>query len=195
MIDEDEDFGASPDDVPSDWNRQLLTFWFEDHGFSDWFRGGEAFDEKVRAAFSGWWHALQAQPADAFLRDAQSALAAIILFDQVPRNIFRGSADAFATDTLALAMARHGLELGLDAGLETDQRLFFYLPFEHSEDLDDQHTSVRLITALGNADYLDFAKKHCAIIEQFGRFPHRNAVLGRANRPGEEEALRQGAGW
>ena len=87
------------------------------------------------------------------------------------------------------------LALGLDAGLETDQRLFFYLPFEHSEDLDDQHTSVRLITALGNADYLDFAKKHCAIIEQFGRFPHRNAVLGRANRPGEEQALRQGAGW
>lgn len=190
-----EDDDAPMVTIPDNWATDILTFWFIDHGRADWFGGGPAFDAAITARFGDWWHGLRSQPVQKFTAHADTALAAIILFDQMPRNIFRGSANAFATDHLALAIARDIVATGSDARLSADRRIFAYLPFEHSEDLADQRESIRLIGALGNADYLDFAQKHFAIIEQFGRFPHRNAVLGRADRPGEDAAIRAGGQW
>jgi uncharacterized protein (DUF924 family) len=188
----DETEGRAP---PTDWARQVLAFWFEEHNDSDWFGGGPEFDAKVTKHFSGWRDALRSQPVEAFTAHANTALAAIILFDQVPRNAYRGMAEAFATDHIAVGIARHAIERGLDAGLSTDQRLFLYLPFEHSEDLNDQRESVRLISGLGDQRLLQFALDHQEMIERFGRFPHRNKILGRADREGESKAVADGHDW
>lgn len=193
MTDEDEDVGHAP--PPADWPRQILSFWFDEHGDADWFGGGPEFDAEVAERFSGWRDALRSQPVEAFLEHADTALAAIILFDQVPRNAFRGTAEAFATDHIALGIARHAVELGFDAGLDKDQRLFLYLPFEHSEDRNDQRESVRLISSLKDQRLLQFALDHQEMIERFGRFPHRNKALGRADREGEAEAVADGHKW
>lgn len=192
MTDEEDEIAQSP---PADWARQILAFWFEEHGDTDWFGGGPEFDAKVTEYFAGWRVALREHPVEAFSEHADTALASIILFDQVPRNAFRGTAEAFATDHIALAIARHAVELGFDAGLTKDQRLFLYLPFEHSESLDDQRESVRLISQLGDQRLLQFALDHQAMIERFGRFPHRNKALGRADRAGEAEVVAAGGGW
>ena len=189
---EDEIEGAAP---PADWVKQLLIFWFTEHIDSDWFGGGAEFDSRVTTRFAGWRDALRGQPIQAFTEDAETTLAAIILFDQVPRNAFRGSAEAFATDHIALALARRAVEVGLDNGMDNTQRLFCYLPFEHSEDGDDQRESVRLISMLGDERLLQFALDHQKMIERFGRFPHRNTVLGRADRAGEADAVAAGSHW
>jgi uncharacterized protein (DUF924 family) len=181
--------------APDDWADQLLRFWFEDHGRDDWFGGGPDFDAQVADRFGEWREALRSQPVEAFTIGAATALAAVLLFDQVPRNMHRGTAEAFATDELALAIARAVIARGYDEALDTDQRLFLYLPFEHSEDIDDQRESLRLMGGLDNPEYLDFAQKHFDIVKRFGRFPHRNAALGRADRDGEAEAIAAGGGW
>lgn len=183
------------DEVPDDWVNQLLAFWFDAHGAKDWFGGGPEFDAEVRERFASWREALRSQPVEAFLGDADTALAAVLLFDQVPRNVYRGRAAAFATDHLGLSIAREAVGRGFDSGFAAEHRLFLYLPFEHSEDIDDQRESLRLMAALGNAEWLDFAQKHFAMIDRFGRFPHRNAALGRADREGEAEAVAAGGGW
>lgn len=180
---------------PADWADQLLRFWFQDHGRGHWYGGGDAFDEAVRDLAGDWHAALRSQPADAFLTDGDTALAALILFDQVPRNIFRGHADAFATDSLARAIARGVLERGWDEGWDDDRRMFAYMPFEHSEDIADQRESLRLMSQLSNPEALDYAQKHYDIIDRFGRFPHRNAVLGRSSRPDEAAAIEEGSKW
>ncbi len=113
----------------------------------------------------------------------------------VPRNAFRSSAEAFATDHLALAIAKMAIAGAFDASLSKDERLFLYLPFEHSENRDDQRESVRLISQLGDPDLLKYAQDHQAMIERFGRFPHRNKTLGRTDRPGEAEAVAAGNNW
>lgn len=181
--------------VPDDWESQILDFWFEDHGHADWFSGGPEFDAKVRAKFEPLYHALRSQPVNSFTIGTMTALAAIILFDQVPRNIFRGSAEAFATDTLALGIAKSGIERGFDTVLDTEKKVFFYLPLEHSEDIDDQRECLRLMGGLDDPQYLEYAQAHFDIIKEFGRFPHRNKVLGRADRPGEAEAIAKGSHW
>jgi uncharacterized protein (DUF924 family) len=166
------------------WRGDVLRFWF---GLdrSQWFKTDSALDERVREDFAKLWAEKRQLPPEAFLADSLTALAGVILFDQFPRNMFRGRADQFSTDTLALAIAKGAVKQGLDQQLSIDERAFLYLPFEHSENLDDQRQSLLLFTALGNANYLDYAKKHATIIERFGRFPHRNAMLGRAPRADE----------
>lgn len=188
----DPDTTAPP---PADWAAQLLAFWFEAHGFDDWYGGGPKFDAEVREFAEGWHEALRSQPADAFLTDPDTALAATILFDQVPRNLFRGHADAFATDDLSRAIARGIVARGWDQGWSDDRRQFAYLPFEHSEDIADQRESLRLMGQLADPVFADYAKKHFDVIDRFGRFPHRNAVLGRATRPEEEAAVEEGKNW
>ena len=180
---------------PEDWAAQLLRFWFEDHQESDWFGGGPEFDEVVAARFAGWRDVLRGHMVDAFLGSPQTALAAILLFDQVPRKAYRGSAEMFATDHIALEIARRAVEMDLDAGLSKDQKLFLYLPFEHSEDEADQRESVRLISSLNDQRLLQFALDHQKMIQKFGRFPHRNKVLGRRDRAGETEAVAAGHKW
>ena len=184
-----------PDNVPDDWPDQLLRFWFDEHMRDDWFGCGADFDAEVAERFGNWREELRALPVETFTIGAATALAAVLLFDQVPRNMHRGNAEAFATDALALAIARAAVARGYDEALTTDQRLFLYLPFEHSEDIDDQRESLRLMGSLDNPDYLAFAQQHFAIVKRFGRFPHRNAALGRTDRPGEAEAVAAGGGW
>lgn len=169
------------------WQDQVLNFWF---GLSpeQWWRGGEALDAICTDRFLDL-HALKRQlPPECFLDDARTALAAVILFDQLPRNMFRGHADQFMTDPLARAVAKGAVDRGYDEQLSKDERAFLYMPFQHSEQLADQRRSAALFTALGDDFLLGYAKKHLAIIERFARFPHRNAILGRAPRPGEKEA-------
>ncbi|WP_374396012.1 DUF924 family protein [Sphingopyxis sp.] len=180
---------------PADWASRLLIFWFDDHGIDDWYGGGPAFDEAVRDLSGDWHDALRALAADHFLTDPDTALAAVILFDQVPRNIYRNHADAFATDDLARAIARGIVARGWDRSLPEIRRPFAYLPFEHSEDIGDQRESLRLMSQLADPMFGTYARKHFDIIDRFGRFPHRNAALGRATRPGEEAAIEEGKDW
>jgi uncharacterized protein (DUF924 family) len=127
--------------------------------------------------------------------ESEPSLAAILLLDQLPRNLYRGTAEAFATDAMAREAAQAALARGLDRSLPAVWRQFMYLPFEHSEDLGDQDRSLALFGALARdsafASTLDYAKRHHAIIARFGRFPHRNRALGRATTPEEEEFLRE----
>ena len=167
-----------------DWRGEVLHFWFG-LGKAQWFVADAELDHRIRERFLRLWTEKQALPPERFLGDALTALAAVILFDQLPRNMFRGHADQFATDSLALAVARGAVETGLDEELDTNERAFLYLPFEHSEVLADQRQSVLLFTALGDPLFLDYAKKHHDVIERYGRFPHRNAMLGRAPRAAE----------
>ena len=144
--------------------------------------------KRSASASSKLWSQKRQLPVSAFLDDPLTALAAVILFDQFPRNMFRGDAEQFATDHLALAIARAAVDSGLDDKLQSKERGFLYMPFEHSESLADQKRSLQLFTALGDDYLLGFAKKHHDVIERFGRFPHRNAILGRAPRPAEVAA-------
>jgi len=170
-----------------DWRADVLKYWF---GLTkvQWWRGGPTLDEEIRSRFLELWEEKRQLPADQFLGDPLTALAAVILFDQFPRNMFRGHADQFSTDPLALAIARQAVDLGLDEQLEPQERGFLYMPFQHSENLDDQKRSLLLFTRLGDEELLKYAKLHHDIIERFGRFPHRNRMLGRAPRPAEVEA-------
>ncbi|WP_374525988.1 DUF924 family protein [Sphingopyxis sp.] len=190
-----QDDEISPAAPPPDWAARLLAFWFDDHGFDDWYGGGPEFDAAVRELAGEWREALRVLPAESFLTGPDTALAAVILFDQVPRNIHRHQAEAFATDDLARAIARGMVARGWDRNVPEARRQFVYLPFEHSEDIADQRESLRLMAGLADPRSLDYAKKHFDIIDRFGRFPHRNAALGRANRPGEEAAIEEGGNW
>lgn len=168
----------------SDWIGDVVRFWF---GQPDerWWQADPAFDEEVRERFERLWNEKRQLPVEYFLGHPLTALAAVVLFDQLPRNIYRGLAEQFATDHLALAVARAAVETKLDDQLEPRERGILYMPFQHSERLEDQNRSVQLFTALGNDFQLGFAHKHHDVIARFGRFPHRNAMLGRAPRPDE----------
>jgi uncharacterized protein (DUF924 family) len=168
----------------SDWRSDVLKFWF---GLDPklWWQGPPELDEQIRERFLNLWKEKRQLPPESFLTDPLTAIAAVILFDQFPRNMFRGHAKQFATDPLALAIAKAAIGKGFDEGLPANERGFLYMPFQHSEQMDDQNRSLLLFTALGDAENLQYAKKHHDVIARFGRFPHRNAMLGRAPRAGE----------
>lgn len=174
----------------NDWRADVLKFWF---GLNpgQWWGGGEELDHRIRQNFLKLWAEKRQLPVDAFLIDPLTADAAVILFDQFPRNMFRGHADAFATDHLALAIANGAIAKGFDKELEKNERKFLYMPFQHSENLDDQNRAVLLFTEIGDEEQIGHAKRHRALIERFGRFPHRNAILGRA--PRSDEIAAEGA--
>jgi uncharacterized protein (DUF924 family) len=168
----------------NDWRSEVLKFWFG-LSYDEWWKGGAEIDHRIKERFLKLWVEKRQLPAESFLTDPLTALAGVILFDQFPRNMFRGHADQFATDHLALAIAREAVKRGFDEELEPVERGFLYMPFQHSEDLEDQNRSVLLFTALGDQEQLGYAKKHHDVIARFGRFPHRNAILGRAPRADE----------
>jgi uncharacterized protein (DUF924 family) len=170
--------------MSADWRAEVLKFWF---GLShdDWWRGGAELDHRIKQQFLKLWAEKRQLPVDRFLDDPLTALAGVILFDQFPRNMFRGAADQFATDHIALAIAKGAVDKGFDEELQPPERGFLYMPFQHSESLADQNRSVLLFTDLGDDEQLGYAKRHRDIIERFGRFPHRNAMLGRTPRPDE----------
>jgi len=169
------------------WQDEVLDFWF---GLTpeQWWKSDPALDAEIRERFLGLWEAQRGNLPRAFLGGARDALAAVILFDQLPRNMMRRHAEQFSTDPVALAVAKGAVERGLDAALSPAERGFLYMPFQHSEDLADQKRSVALFTALGDDYQLGYARKHHDVIERFGRFPHRNPILGRPPRPAEIEA-------
>ena len=173
---------------------ELVDFW-RDAGMAKWFRGGEAFDAECRARWLDAHFAAARREYDDWMDDAEGALALVLLLDQIPRNVFRNSGHAFATDSLALHVASRAIDAGHDAKIDESQRFFFYMPFEHSEAIADQDRAVELFTALGNADLLGYANAHREVIIRFGRFPHRNAALGRDNTPEEQAWLDAGGGF
>jgi uncharacterized protein (DUF924 family) len=171
----------------------VLTFWLA-AGHERWFKHDDAFDAAIRARFAATYEDAAAGLLRAWQDGPRSALALVIVLDQFPRNMFRGSARAFATDPLARAAAERAIARGFDQKLAMPERVFFYLPFEHSEALADQERSVALIGATGDADLLKWAELHADIIRRFGRFPHRNALLGRATTA-DEQAFLDGGGF
>jgi uncharacterized protein (DUF924 family)/TolB-like protein/class 3 adenylate cyclase len=173
------------------WVGEVLRFWLVECTPEQWFGKDAAFDESLRARFGPLHARLAAGQEPASADTARGALAAVIVLDQFSRNLHRGDARAFASDIRARELARAALDRGHDAGMSPTERLFLYLPFEHSEALADQHRCVALFEALGVADWTDAAIAHRNLIARFGRFPHRNAVLGRASTPEELDALAQ----
>jgi uncharacterized protein (DUF924 family) len=170
--------------LSKDWRADVLKFWFALKP-EQWWNGGADLDHRIKRHFLTLWFEKRQLPTDAFLTDPLTALAAVILFDQFPRNMFRGHADAYSTDTQALAIVKQAVARGFDKELAPDERKFLYMPFQHSENLDDQNRAMLLFAELGDEHQLGYAKHHREIIERFGRFPHRNAVLGRASRAEE----------
>lgn len=177
------------------WIDDVLHFWFDHIGPARWYGGGHEIDVEITERFEPLWFALKDEKAIFFATSPLDALAAVILFDQFPRNMFRHEADAFTTDPLALDISKLAIEAGFDVEMTTHQRQFLYMPFQHSESLEDQDMSVELFDGLGDSNSLQFAIMHRDIIKRFGRFPHRNEVLGRETLPEEMDAVNEGKNW
>lgn len=198
---------ATPDYEP------LLEYWFGplSEGFADpdhrrrWFNGGKAFDDALRERFGHLIDFVTSGALEPWLGSPRGTIAYVLVCDQLPRNLFRGDARAFATDPLALAAARNTVETGADLQVELEERTFLYMPFEHSEHLTDQHTCVGLfmelrdVTPKGQRELtggsLRYAQKHRDVIRRFGRFPHRNQVLNRTSTAAEAAYLADGGGF
>jgi uncharacterized protein (DUF924 family) len=173
--------------IPND----ILGFW-RSAGPEKWYAKSNAFDAAIRLKFEPVHHAAARGQYDAWSATADGALALLILLDQFPRNLYRGSGHAFATDGKARAIARAAVERGFHLQVEPALQQFFVLPFEHSEDLADQDFAVTICTELDDAETLKWAKLHRDIIVRFGRFPHRNPCLGRVTTPEEQAFLAAG---
>ena len=180
---------AEPQDLPP--AAEIVSFWHE-AGPEKWFKKDAAFDAEITRRFLKAHEAAAAGQLLSWQSSAEGALALVILLDQFPRNMFRNSARAFATDPQARGVTAAALVHGFDSQVDKTMRAFFYLPFEHSEDLADQETGIKLYTAANDADGLKWANLHADIIRKFGRFPHRNKVLGRTTTPDEQAFLDAG---
>jgi len=170
---------------------EIVEFWVQAGRDENWFTKNPAFDEEFRTRFLAAHEEAARGIHDGWSATADGALALLILTDQFPRNAFRRTARMYATDALARRYARMAIDAGYFLKEPPEMRLFFALPFAHSEDLDDQEISVALNTALGEP-YLTHAKDHRDIVRRFGRFPHRNEILGRVSTPEEIAFLAQG---
>ena len=170
---------------------EIVRFWFEDLSPKDWYRPLASVDAEITERFGATYETLKGGVPQEWRATPKGVLAAILVLDQFPRNMFRGTRQAFATDDQALALAKSAVAEGMDMSLPPQQRCFVYLPFQHSEDPADQQRSVGLFMALGNPTNLDFAYRHEEIIARFGRFPHRNAILGRESTEEEKAFFQQ----
>lgn len=173
---------ATPDEV--------IQFWRE-AGPEKWFSKDETFDQACRDRFMPTYEAAARGDLNEWELTPDGALAVILLLDQFPRNMFRGQRETYKTDPVALMAADRAIERGFDHKVESQFRRFFYLPFMHSESLADQERSVTLNEALGDKDSVKYAHHHHDIVARFGRFPHRNAILGRETTPEEEAFLKE----
>lgn len=171
----------------------VLAFW-RAAGPTKWFKKDSSFDAEIVARFAAVWRTAAAGLLSTWEDAAESALALAIVLDQFPRNMFRGQAQAFETDALARAIADRAIERGFDLAVPKSEQIFFYLPFEHSENMADQERAIALIRATGDADLLKWAELHADVIRRFGRFPHRNSALGRTTTR-EEEAFLEAGGF
>ena len=177
------------DALPND----ILSFWRE-AGRDRWYRRDDTFDTQVRARYLGLWRKAAAGELSSWQASDDGALALTIVLDQFPRNMFRDDAMTYASDPQAREVAGRAIDRGADAGIEPALLEFLYMPFMHSEQLGDQLRCVELFRGTANADNLGYAERHADIIRRFGRFPHRNRILGRATTA-EEQAFLDGGGF
>jgi uncharacterized protein (DUF924 family) len=181
--------------------RSVLDFWFSPRAKAVWFEKDSAFDEEIRARFGAAVHEAQMGGLRAWEESQTGSLALLILIDQMARNIYRGEAKAFLGDSRARAVAAAAIARDFDKGLPVSRRRFFYLPFEHAEDVVNQDRSIQLFTQLFESatpderreaeEQLDYAHRHRDIIKRFGRYPHRNEALGRVSTEDEIEFLKK----
>ena len=170
---------------------EIIGFW-RNAGPGKWFARDAAFDTEFGRRFTTGHHAAARGEYAAWMESAEGALALLILLDQFPRNCFRGDAHSYATDGLARHYARRAVEAGFDLRVDDALRLFFYLPFEHSESIADQDRSMELFGGIGDPELMKYAQLHRDLIVRFGRFPHRNAALGRESTREEIDYLASG---
>jgi uncharacterized protein (DUF924 family) len=178
----------------SAWVTEVLHFWFSELTEAHWFASTGQLDEQIRVRFLALHTRVLTQEgagADA----PRPLLAAVIVLDQFSRHLFRGTPRAFAADSLARRLSANALKQRFDVAMNEQERLFLYMPFEHSEQREDQQRSVALIASLGNVEWTRAAAAHKGIIDQFGRFPHRNAILNRASSASELALLQQPETW
>jgi uncharacterized protein (DUF924 family) len=178
------------------WAAELLHFWFHHLRSDQWFGRNDVVDDELRRRFGRSLAMLGTRPARDFLGDPLTARAAVLLFDQIPRNLFRDDARAFAYDPLARAITKVALEEGWDRRrLSKHERHFLYMPLMHSERVADQRRALRLFARLGDISVFSFCRTHARMIQRFGRFPHRNALLGRKSTRAEMRAIAAGNAW
>jgi uncharacterized protein (DUF924 family) len=180
--------------ISESWIEGVIRFWFEELLPQDWFVRNDATDRQIRERFLPLYEELS-EHAVLSPVTARQALSTVIVLDQFPRNLFRGSSRAFATDGLALSIAQQAITAGLDRELTAQQRVFLYMPFQHAEDREIQARSVELFASTGMEQPLDYARRHKEVIDRFGRFPHRNAALGRDSTPEEREFMNHHPGF
>lgn len=171
------------------WPEKVLQFWYEELEPQQWFKSPPEIDEKIAREFGGLLQDLASSDSLEF-GQARESLAAVIVLDQFSRTIHRGTAQAFATDSKALALTKSMISYGKDKELNEMERYFLYMPLMHSENLEDQKRCLALYEEMGSENGVHWAKDHLQVIEKFGRFPHRNKVLGRVNTPAEDEYLK-----
>lgn len=171
--------------------QRVLSFWFTETNPENWFKKDLHFDEQVKALFLGTYNEAVAGSTASWRKTAQGRLAEVIVLDQFPRNMFRDTAQAFASDELALNLAREAVRLGEDQMLKPTEKAFLYMPYMHSESKKMHQEALRLFSQKGLEENLKFEIKHKNIIDRFGRYPHRNKILGRMSTPEELEFLKQ----
>jgi uncharacterized protein (DUF924 family) len=171
----------------------VLAFW-RAAGADQWFKKDAAFDDEIRRRFLTTYEAAAGGRLAAWEQTPEDALALLVVLDQFPRNMFRGDARTYAADPLAREVAARARARGFDRGFPPAEQTFFYLPFEHSEDIADQERGLALFRTTGDEELIKYAQEHVDIVRRFGRFPHRNALLGRATTP-EEQAFLDGGGF
>lgn len=186
---EPQNAALSPEDKAA--IQDVLAFWFVENGRAQWFQKDDAFDEAIARRFGPLHERAAAGGCETWADERDARMALILVLDQFSRNLHRGSPKAFAQDAAALAVARKAIALGDHLAGPKDRCVFLFLPFEHSESLADQDLCLSLFETLGDADYIDYANRHRVIIERFGRFPHRNAILGRESTAEERAFLEQ----
>jgi uncharacterized protein (DUF924 family) len=175
------------------WVGEVLDYWFKDVGADRWFAKSTRLDDEIRERFLSLYERIVTGEIQGFTTP-RATLAAVVVLDQFPRNMFRDSPRAFAGDPMARHLAREAVDRGFDSGLADEERVFLYMPFEHSEDPVDQALSCELIGSIGNDYWTQYARAHKEIIDRFGRFPHRNAALGRTSTRAELELLKDPMG-
>ena len=171
--------------------RAVLDFWFVESGPEKWFVKDDGFDSEIRDRFGSLYRRARDGDLGDWIATPEGCLALVIVLDQFPRNIYRADPRAFATDPHARILLQYALDKGFDKALDARQKQFLYMPLQHSEDRGDHELSVELYAALGDEDVLEYARAHKDIIDRFGRFPHRNEILGRESTAEETAFLTQ----
>ena len=181
--------------MSAQWSDEVIGFWFDELEPALWFTRNAWVDDAIRKRFLGRYEEVGGQAPASLATGPRQALAAVIVLDQFPRNLFRGTARAFATDAQALEISQRAIAAEFDQSLNVPQRTFLYMPFQHAEDPQVQVRSIELFESLGDAEVLSFARRHKEVIDRFGRYPHRNAALGRVSTPEEVEFMKTHPGF